>query len=180
MQPRRDRDTLFEARQPGRDLALVVIHRHPAVERPGAGAKEDNVRRDGTLAVDAARAERLERRRDDLDLVAAEQTVLARVWIEGGHAQARPAAEHARQGRVGELDCRGDARGRDHLQGLAQRHVRGDAEGQERGDHVHLAEEALMPRQRGEHPVPVVVAEPAVVRSLLVQREPDPVPWTLG
>ena len=88
-QARGDRDPAIESLQLGRDLALVVIHGEHAVEVAGEGLEENGVGRKRPAAGDASRSRAFDRRRDDLDLLAAEQAALPAVRIERGDGNAR-------------------------------------------------------------------------------------------
>src|SRR5262245_36925713 len=84
-------NALVEAEQLGRDLPLVVVHHHHAVEFPVLRLEEDRVGRNGAGAVHALRAHLLHGRPDDADFLVPEQPVLAAVRIEGGDTDARAA-----------------------------------------------------------------------------------------
>ena len=127
----------------------------------------------GPLASMPSLDRRGDRRGDLLDVLRAEQAVLAGVRVESAHGDARP-GEEAAQRRVGQLDHVEHARGRDPLDRLAQRAVRADVgDGDrsatvERGGehHRHLACTAALGDQLG-------VADEAGIgqlRGLLVHR----------
>ena len=89
-----------------RDQRLVVIHADRDVVAPARRGMEHRVGRHRAGDVDAGFAQRFDRGRDDLDILAADRAVLAGMRVEAGDREARPGdAEIALQARGGDL-CR--------------------------------------------------------------------------
>ncbi len=93
-QAERDVDAVLDAEVLHRDQAVVVGHRDDDVElarmaRRVARAHEDRVGRERAARVDALGARRLHRRRDDAQLLVAEQAAFAGVRVEAGDGDAR-------------------------------------------------------------------------------------------
>src|SRR5262245_29552545 len=104
LESRRDGHALVEADQLGRDLALIVVHHHDAIEFALERAHEDGIRGDGSGAGNSFPSQLVHRRPDDPYLFIAEEAVLAAMRIERGDADAWTLVPHRAQSRVGELD----------------------------------------------------------------------------
>src|SRR5262249_47525828 len=70
---------------------LLVVHRHDAADPPRPRPAEERVARPRPAGVDALGPRRLHRRPDQPLLLVAEQAAVAGVWVQGRHAQPRPA-----------------------------------------------------------------------------------------
>ena len=163
-------DAAIETLQLRGDLSLVVVHRQYAVVVAGKGLEEHGIRRKGSPAPDAALGRPRDRRRDDLDFLAPEEAVLAAVRVECGDGDARCVEAGAAHGAIRQRDGRVDAFRRDLVERRPQRDMRGHARHPQIVEHVHLAEESLMPGEMREQLVLVVEAPAAGVEGGLVER----------
>ena len=111
-----------------------------------------------------------DRRRNHVDLVAAEEAVLAAMRIERRNGDPRRGNAGAAHRRIGEADHILDPLPADLLERAPQRDVRRDARHPQAVEHVHLAVESVVPRHLREHLVLVAEAEAARVQRGLVQR----------
>ena len=169
------RDAAVEARAawsrsgPGRDTSTRPRRTHPL-----QGADVERIRRERAAAVDAGGRHLSDRRRDHVDLLAAEQPAFAAMRIEGGDGDARSGDAGPPHHAVGQDDRILDALRRDLVERLAQRDMRGDARHPLVVEHVHLGEVALVVEEMGEHLVLVRVVPAAGMQGRLVEgREGD-------
>src|SRR5262249_46832428 len=122
-----DRDAAVEATQLGRDLPLVVVHGNDAVIFAGEGLDVDRGGGKWSLAVYARACRRANRGADQIDLLAPEEPILSRMWIESGNRDARLLDACPLHGPVDEFDGFNDAAVSDLIQRGAQRDMRRDA-----------------------------------------------------
>src|SRR5205823_4008289 len=81
-QSAKHRHAAFESQKLERDLALVVVHAEHRVELAASRRDPDGIGREGALDRMAVLPALLDRRGDDVDLLAAEYAALARMRIE--------------------------------------------------------------------------------------------------
>ena len=125
-QAERDVDPGVERQQLHRPVALVVVHAHDRVVAAAVhGLVEHGVGRVRAAGVDARGARLLDGRGDPLDVLGAEQPVLAGVRVEPADGDARR-VEEPPQRRIRELDHVEHAARLHALDRLAQRAVRAD------------------------------------------------------
>jgi hypothetical protein len=91
-----------------------------------AGEHEHRVGRPGTAGVDAGLLRRAHRRSDAIEILGAEQAVLARMRVQAGHRDARPLDAEPAQRAVREPDDRELPLARHPLDRLLERNVRAD------------------------------------------------------
>ena len=102
-QAERDVHALPDTEHLGGDVALIVIHGDRAVELALQRAKENGVAGQGPTHVEAASIRLLHGRRDERDLLRAEESAFARVRIQTGHRKVRSLDAEPAQAVMGEL-----------------------------------------------------------------------------
>src|ERR1700730_2593749 len=95
---------VVEAEGLHRHVALVVVHRDHDVELAAPRAREERVRGQGAVHVEALTSRVLDRGDDLRLLLVAEEPVLARVRVEPAHRDAGPRPPEAGHGLLRELD----------------------------------------------------------------------------
>ena len=111
------------------DMALIVVHADHDVVPAADGLRENAVRRAGAdNAGDALGLGSLDGRGDLLDLLAAEQAVLAAVGVQAGHCDAGVLDAHILAGLIGDLDDFQHTLFLDPVAGFAQGDVGGDVD----------------------------------------------------
>ena len=86
------------------DQALVVVLRHDYVELASARPHEIPSRGPGPRGVHALGPRQANRRADHVEVLAPEQAVLARMWVEARHRDAGPSDTESAAGLVGKAD----------------------------------------------------------------------------
>ena len=110
-------------------MALIVVHADHDVVPAADGLRENAVRRAGTHNTgDALGLGSLDGRGDLLDLLAAEQAVLATVGIQAGHSDAGVLDAHILAGFISDLDDFQHTLFLDPVAGFAQGDVGGDVD----------------------------------------------------
>ena len=126
--------------------------------------------------VASIRAQCLDGWTDRRDLLVAEQSVLAAMRVQRGHSDARMLVPHVAKCRVSQTQRQPDPLRRDHVEGRAERDVRGDPKRRELRNDVHLPEEAGVAGEVREHLVLIgKMPAAAVERGLVERRETDAV-----
>ena len=116
----------------------------------------------------------LDRRRDHLDLLAAEDAAVAGVRIEPRDPDPRARLAGGAQRALGEADRLQHAVPGDQLGHGAQRHMRGHARGRELIGRIHFTDMTLKIKHLDEKSELVLELQPALVHGLLVAgREAD-------
>ena len=135
--------TAIETHQLHRDLALVVVHRQHRIKRAAFGAKEDGIGREWPFDTDAVPLACLHRRRNHVDLLAAEIAAVAGVRIEPGNRDPRTREAGAAHAGIRQSQRAGDTLFRQPGRDLRERNVRGHPRIPQSVEDVELAGRAF-------------------------------------
>ncbi len=106
-------------------MALIVVHRHDAVELPGGGAAKQGIGRPGPADGRAVAGRTLHGRPDDALFLVAEQPAVAGVRVQGGDANPRLASLQPQQQSVEQGDLFPHGLRAQVFEYVAQGHVQG-------------------------------------------------------
>ena len=117
--PKRDVHRFIETKSLEWDVSLVVVHADEQISRTTLVRQKRGVRRDWPFNIKTLGPRRLNRGKDHRFFLAAEQAVLARVWVEAQYADLWLAAANAPHRLGPQFECLENA-----LSGEQPRHLR--------------------------------------------------------